>query len=127
MLPASPGEAGGASPWGGGVPHKGEALPVIDTSPTRHQAAKRGRRIADDFMPSKASIEWARSEFPTADLKRITEEFIDYWASVPGQRGVKLDWDRTWKNRVRDVASRQTSRPQRRDETVPHYWAGVVQ
>lgn len=126
LLPASPGEAGGASRRRGGVPHKGEALPVIDTPPTRHQAAKRGCRIADDFIPSPESRAWAKSEYPGADLKRITEEFIDYWAAVPGQRGTKLDWDRTWKNRVRDVANRQASRPQRRDEAVPHYWQGVV-
>lgn len=28
-------------------------------------------------------------------------EFTDYWMAVPGHRGVKLDWLRTWRNNVR--------------------------
>jgi hypothetical protein len=33
-------------------------------------------------------------------------EFVDYWIGVPGQRGTKLNWSATWRNRVRDVISR---------------------
>lgn len=123
LTPVSPSEAGGASPVRQGVPHKGEALHVIDTPPTRHSAAKRGGRIAEDFTPSPASLAWAQREYPGADLKRITEEFVDYWLSAAGRTAVKLDWDRTWKNRIRDLASRGAApRMQRQQSAIPHYW-----
>jgi hypothetical protein len=33
----------------------------------------------------------------------VWAEFVDYWIAVPGQRGTKLNWSATWRNRVRDV------------------------
>jgi hypothetical protein len=30
-------------------------------------------------------------------------EFVDYWIAVPGQRGCKLNWSATWRNRVRQL------------------------
>lgn len=33
-------------------------------------------------------------------------EFIDYWIGIPGQRGTKLDWSATWRNRVRMIATK---------------------
>lgn len=33
-------------------------------------------------------------------------EFVDYWAALPGQRGCKTNWLATWRNRVRQVASK---------------------
>jgi hypothetical protein len=32
-------------------------------------------------------------------------EFVDYWCAVPGQRGIKLDWLATWRNRLRHVGN----------------------
>lgn len=29
------------------------------------------------------------------------EKFRDYWAALPGQKGVKTDWPATWRNWVR--------------------------
>ena len=49
------------------------------------------------------------------DLKpyELWEEFRDYWISVPGQRGLKLDWYATWRNRVRAVPVKQTLQDQK--------------
>ncbi|RUQ06707.1 hypothetical protein D8M34_06715 [Microbacterium sp. HSID17254] len=44
---------------------------------------------------------WAKEEVPLVDIDRKTIEFVDYWAAIPGQKGVKLDWGRTWKNGMR--------------------------
>lgn len=33
-------------------------------------------------------------------------EFKDFWVGIPGQRGLKLDWSATWRNRVRDVGTK---------------------
>lgn len=62
----------------------------------------RGSRFAIEKLPD----EWrafCKQERPELDPDRIFVEFRDYWASVPGQRGRKLDWFATWRNRVRDV------------------------
>ena len=32
----------------------------------------------------------------------VFDGFRDYWVSVPGQKGVKLDWSATWRNWVRN-------------------------
>jgi len=68
--------------------------------------SKRGSRLPDGWSPSDAVREWARSEFPAVNLDVVLAEFADYWRSVPGQRGTKLDWDATFRNRVREVAAR---------------------
>ena len=35
----------------------------------------------------------------------LWDEFRDYWCAVPGQRGTKLDWLATWRNRLRHVGN----------------------
>jgi hypothetical protein len=30
-------------------------------------------------------------------------EFVDYWAEIPGSKGLKLSWIGTWRNRVKWV------------------------
>lgn len=71
---------------------------------------KRGSRLPEDWRPSEATIAAMRDQFPHLDLKAIHTEFCDYWRAVPGAKGRKLDWDATWRNRVREIASRQPAR-----------------
>lgn len=33
-------------------------------------------------------------------------EFVDYWIGIPGQRGCKLNWAATWRNRVRELTGK---------------------
>ena len=44
---------------------------------------------------------------------------MDYWTAAPGQRGVKLDWNATWRNWMRRAAdqSRWKSLPTRQQQT----------
>lgn len=47
---------------------------------------------------------WCRKEYPQLDrwqAEAITAEFVDYWRGVPGAKGTKLDWEATWRNRMR--------------------------
>lgn len=67
---------------------------------------KRGARIPADWRPSEAVTEWCRARGVVDSWFAITiEEFIDYWIAVPGQRGTKLDWDATFRNRIRQKGS----------------------
>jgi hypothetical protein len=70
-------------------------------------ADTRGKRLPENWRPSDETIAAMREQFPHVDLKAVHEEFIDYWRAIPGAKGRKLDWDGTWRNRVREIASRQ--------------------
>jgi hypothetical protein len=83
------------------------------------QRGNRGSRLPDDWRPSDDLKKWARSEFPDVDLKQAFAEFADYWRGVPGSRGCKLDWDATFRNRVRDVAARMAQRSNRPGRSAP--------
>ncbi len=65
---------------------------------------KRGRRLPDDFVPSEGSRQAILEEAPTLDLRREHARFVDHWTAQPGQRGVKADWDATWRNWMRRAA-----------------------
>jgi hypothetical protein len=41
----------------------------------------------------------------------VFDEFRDYWIAQPGQKGVKTDWDATWRNWVRRQNAQKASRP----------------
>lgn len=63
---------------------------------------KRGTRLPDDWQPSTVDIEFAAKAGHTGEaLAGIVDEFRDYWHAQPGQRGVKLDWEATWRNWIR--------------------------
>jgi hypothetical protein len=72
-------------------------------------SSKRGARLSPDWQPSEAGVAFCRE--CGLDLDRTLAEFRDYWVGVPGSKGVKLDWEATFRNRCRDLAER---RPQSR-------------
>jgi hypothetical protein len=81
---------------------------AIDTDTDTEQIQKkvnnkRGSRLAQDWFLSKAMGDWATQERPDLDVRQVAEQFKDYWAAQAGQKGVKLDWDATWRNWVRNT------------------------
>ena len=80
-------------------------------------ADTRGTRIPVPFAISDEMRSWALAETPGVDLDKATAEFVDYWKGVSGQRGCKLDWPATWRNRMREVASRKAPRPQAKERS----------
>ena len=40
---------------------------------------------------------------PPDRVDRVWAEFVDYWSDIPGQRGLKVTWSGTWRNRVRKI------------------------
>ncbi|MFE3452425.1 hypothetical protein ACFXJ8_26225 [Nonomuraea sp. NPDC059194] len=59
-----------------------------------------GTRLPDDFPLTAEMIAWARENAPTCATPDH-EAFCDYWRSVPGAKGRKLDWIATWRNWMR--------------------------
>ena len=62
-----------------------------------------GKRLAFDLT---LPIEWeqfCQQTRPELNPTRTFDQFKDYWTSVAGQKGVKLDWFATWRNWVRST------------------------
>lgn len=86
-------------------PNVGQGLVSPTTTATttnkERSAAKRGSRVPEPFNITEDMREWAKIEAPLVDLDKKLGEWVDYWKSVPGQKGVKLDWASTWRNGMR--------------------------
>lgn len=81
------------------------------TQQHRQSRASRGTRLPIDFQPHPNILELARSlGFTDAQYWDHFERFCDYWRGVSGAKGVKLDWNATWRNRVKDLADRLRSK-----------------
>ena len=95
------------------------------TQDTKHSKPKstRGSRLPADWKPNAELAEWSKAERPDLDLRKVFAEFKDYWTSIAGSKGVRLDWDATWRNWVRkQTATKQTFAQQAADvarTTVP--------
>lgn len=82
-------------------------------NPARTASAKpppvpRGSRLPDDWSPTPEDRAFA--EVLGIDPDREAEQFRDYWRSVAGEKGRKLDWSATWRNSVRRVAGFRSKR-----------------
>lgn len=76
----------------------------------------RGSRLPSTWEPDGDLKVWAIAERPDLDLTETVARFRDYWASVPGSRGVKLDWPATFRNWVRqEKAGAKRTEPMRVD------------
>jgi hypothetical protein len=68
----------------------------------------RGTRIPPDFQIDDDDRKFAASiGIPPDAIEAETPQFIDYWSSVAGAKGVKLNWKATWRNRMRDLKKYQ--------------------
>ncbi len=91
-------------------PRPDPTRPVVPTElPTTLAPRKRGTRIPDNFTITPPMRAWAQANAPriTDNLDSATAEFVDYWQSVAGAKAVKLDWEATWRVRMRQVDERR--------------------
>lgn len=65
---------------------------------------KRGSRLPSDWMPD---IGFAVSiGLSVSQAEHEAAKFREWWPAQPGQKGVKLDWDLTWKTWCRKATER---------------------
>lgn len=71
---------------------------------TKEQTNKvsRGTRLPATWYPDPQLIMWAKQQRPDINLHDTTESFKDYWHGVSGAKGIKLDWDATFRNWIRN-------------------------
>jgi hypothetical protein len=63
---------------------------------------KKACRLPEDFMPDASCLRLAEELGMSAQMENIKAAFFDYWRSAPGQRGVKLDWQATFRKWLRN-------------------------
>jgi len=91
----------------GNVPVGHNRFPTTPTRPdptpssTKKEAANRGSRVPKNFVITDDLREWAKVEAPLVNLDKKLGDWIDYWAAVPGAKGIKSDWVATWRNGMR--------------------------
>ena len=90
IIPPSP-PSGGDTPKGADKPAGGDA--------------KKGSRIAMDWSPPlidalPRQAQAAARQWPSGAYPAEAEAFLNYWLGEAGAKARKVDWDRTWANRV---------------------------
>ena len=69
--------------------------------PPTAPATRTGKRLDPLWMLPKAWGDWAMQKFPNLTEREVADEaerFRDYWISIPGAKGRKIDWAATWRN-----------------------------
>lgn len=81
-----------------------------ETSTTKHKTLNnkqeplkdiKGLRLTNDWIAPQEYIIFCNTERPDLDANMIANIFKDYWISVAGSKGNKIDWFATWRNWVR--------------------------
>ena len=66
--------------------------------------ATKGTRFSLQTIPDDWIL-FCKKERDDLNPIMVFERFKDYWLSVPGAKGVKLDWFATWRNWIRNQKS----------------------
>jgi len=109
----------------------GTSADAADPDEKPKAKAKRGTRIdahldgEGRFPMTQRMQEWGRENAPLVTNPALaTAEFVAYWQGMPGQRGTKINWEATWKNRM---LAKQEQAEQRRPGNVRPLRPGAVQ
>lgn len=93
-----------------------------DNASATQKPNSNGSRLPDGWRPSDKGVQYCKDKRPDLDVAETIEAFCDYWRSVPGAKGRKVDWELTWKTWVR--TQRQTfNKPSRPSDDL---FAGAV-
>lgn len=95
--PESTGLSGGQGEVCPTVEVKKEGLPVKEVSKKGSRLLV-GTRVSDENR--KVAVECG---CPPDRVDDVWTEFVDYWSDIPGQKGCKLSWTGTWRNRVKQI------------------------
>lgn len=69
---------------------------------TKNQESKRGTRLPHEEIPDEwVQVAIDKFEFTQQNALDEFDTFHDYYIAQPGQKGVKIDWDATWRNWLR--------------------------
>ena len=79
----------------------------------------KGSRLSADWVLPEDWGNWARQERPDLNPQKVGEQFKDFWIAKAGAAGVKLDWQATWRNWVRNQRQERLNPADIAKVTVP--------
>lgn len=74
--------------------------------------AERATRIAEDFAPSPALMQYAKDQ-GVRDVNRMLEDFKDFWSAKSGKDATKVDWSATWRMWARNAGDKDKEKAAR--------------
>jgi hypothetical protein len=94
--------------------HNAEAEAEAEAGKSRSlsSAKTKGTRIPESFIVTDEHKAWAMKK-AMPDPDSFIEGFCDYWKGRPGAGGLKLDWDATFRNWIRNEVSRTSKKGMR--------------
>lgn len=81
---------------------------------------KRGSRLPSDWVLPKSWGEWALGEFVTtpSQIRSEGSRFKDYWIAKAGRDAIKVDWEATWRNWMRNDKFKPRAAPLPTDDLL---------
>jgi uncharacterized protein YdaU (DUF1376 family) len=107
----------------GNATHNTEHI-TQDTKPLEKK--QRGSRLSADFEMPDSWGEWCERERPDLVPRKVFSSFKDFWISKAGAGGVKLNWDATWRNWVRNEKATQQSKLTLQGEANQRVMSGLT-
>ena len=106
--------------WGSAKDLKSDADQILTNNhkPITNIVGARGTRLSQDWELSEDQKQFCKQERPDLDPVKVSAGFKDYWISVAGSKGVKKDWDATWRNWVRNQRFQKSAMP---ENTIPEW------
>jgi len=86
------------------LPNENNSNPTTHTHPeTQTPRARKGTRLPADWSPADLDERTATeiSAWPDGAVDRELSKFRDWASAAPGAKGIKSDWDATWRNWLR--------------------------
>lgn len=80
---------------------------TINQEPIKNRAP--ATRLPTNWIPDYTDARFCADTRPDLKVDEIADSFRDYWVSVPGAKGRKLDWSATWRNWIRNQRQSQTT------------------
>jgi len=68
----------------------------------------RGTRLPTDWVPTEEQIQFCKTQRNDLNPNDVADNFRDFWIAQPGAKGVKLDWNATWRIWVRAQRNQPT-------------------
>ena len=87
----------------------------------------KGKRLPEDWTPARTTAnEKAEADHGPDWLRRQLDRFRDHWAAQSGTKGVKADWDATWRNWIRRATDFEPKRTNRMGDLTNNDWSAMA-
>lgn len=90
------------------VNNKHKPITIVEAKQPKQS---RGTRLPADWVATEEQLQFCKTERPDLNPKAVADRFRDFWIAQPGTKGVKLDWDATWRNWVRNEKAGGGTKP----------------